>query len=107
MDGKPRGGPMTQVILNNKIPPSNEWSKLLSNHEFKVALLVARGFSNKNVANELGLSDGTVKVHLNKVFRKLGAKRRYDLIIELSRNSLLTHEQKYLPQVSFPKTIQR
>lgn len=77
---------MKRVILRNKIPPSEDWSKLLSNRELNVALLVARGFSNKKVANEMGLSDGTVKVYLTNIFQKLGAKRRYDLIVELSRN---------------------
>ncbi len=105
MEGKSPGGLMKQAILSNKIPPSDDWSKLLSNREFMVALLVARGFSNKKVASELGLSDGTVKVHLKRIFQKLGAKRRYDLIVKLSRNSLLTHEQKHPPQVSFPKAI--
>ena len=103
---------MKQVIL----PPSDEWSKLLSNREFKVALLVARGFSNKKVAHELSLSDGTVKVYLTSIFQKLGAKRRYDLIVELSRNSSIvelsrnsspTPQQKRRPQVSIPKAMQR
>ena len=99
--------PMTQVILRNKIPPSDDWSGLLSNHEFKVALLVGRGFSNKKVASELGLGEGTVKVYLTRIFKKLGAKRRYDLIVELSRNSLLTPEQKRPPQDLIPKAKQR
>jgi DNA-binding NarL/FixJ family response regulator len=56
------------------------WSESLSPREHQVALLVARGWSNKQVARELGLSTGTVKIHLHSVFRKLGAKRRYGLI---------------------------
>ncbi len=63
------------------IPRSEEWSKVLSHREFEVAYLVARGFSNKKVAHELGLMEATIKVHLHNVFRKLSAKRRYDLII--------------------------
>ena len=73
----------TFVGFTNKAP-SDEWSKVLTRSEFKVALLVARGLSNKKIAHELGLSVGTVKVHLNRVFRKLGAKRRYDLIVQAS-----------------------
>ncbi|MGO9683449.1 MAG: response regulator transcription factor [Beijerinckiaceae bacterium] len=49
-----------------------------------MAFLVARGFSNKKVAHELGLKEGTVKSHLSRVFRKLGAKRKYDLIVQVS-----------------------
>jgi DNA-binding NarL/FixJ family response regulator len=58
------------------------WSKVLTPREREVALLVARGLKNREVALELGLSDGTVKVHLLNIFRKLGAKSRYELIVQ-------------------------
>jgi DNA-binding CsgD family transcriptional regulator len=48
----------------------------LSAREHQVALLVARGFRNKEVARELGITDGTVKLHLHKIFRKLGVRNR-------------------------------
>ena len=60
------------------------WSKVLTPREREVALLVARGLKNKEVALELGLSDGTVKIHLVNIFRKLGTKSRYDLIVQRS-----------------------
>lgn len=69
---------MNKFSFGNR-PSGGERPKVLSHSEFKVALLVARGFSNKKVAHELGLKEGTVKVHLNRVFQKLGAKRRHDL----------------------------
>lgn len=59
---------------------SDEWSQVLSPRELEVALLVARGFSNKMVALELGLSCGTVKVHVHSIFQKLGTTRRHRLI---------------------------
>jgi two-component system, NarL family, nitrate/nitrite response regulator NarL len=55
---------------------SERWSKVLTPREREVALLVARGLSNKQVARELGVSSGTVKMHLHRVFQKLGAKSR-------------------------------
>lgn len=58
------------------------WSKVLTPREREVALLVARGLSNKEVARELGLCDGTVKIHLHRIFQKLGAKSRYHLIVQ-------------------------
>jgi DNA-binding NarL/FixJ family response regulator len=66
------------------VSPCDSWSKILSPGEFKIALLVAHGLSNKEVARELGVREGTVKTHLNRIFQKLGAERRYDLIGELS-----------------------
>jgi DNA-binding NarL/FixJ family response regulator len=59
----------------------NEWSKLLSPRERAVALLIAGGLSNKDVGRELGLSLGTVKIHVHNILRKLGATSRYSLII--------------------------
>ena len=52
----------------------NEWSKLLSPRERAVALLIAGGLSNKDIARELGVSLGTVKVHVHNIFQKLGVK---------------------------------
>jgi DNA-binding CsgD family transcriptional regulator len=56
------------------------WWKILSPREGEVALLVARGLSNKEVARELGISGGTVKIHMHSIFQKLGTKSRYSLI---------------------------
>ncbi len=69
------GGSIGTVLGDN-------WSKVLSPREREVALLVARGLSNKEVARELGLCDGTVKIHLHRIFQKLGAKSRYHLIVQ-------------------------
>jgi two-component system, NarL family, nitrate/nitrite response regulator NarL len=54
--------------------------KNLSPREGEVALLVARGLSNKQVAYELGISDGTVKTHMHSIFQKLGTSR-YGLVV--------------------------
>lgn len=53
----------------------------LSGRERAVATLVQRGLRNKEIADELGLTEGTVKVHLHKVFEKLGVRSRTDLIL--------------------------
>jgi DNA-binding NarL/FixJ family response regulator len=67
---------------------SGEWPRLLSPREREVALLVTRGLSNKEIARELGLSHGTVKLHVHSIFLKLraqnlfkpGMRERYVLI---------------------------
>jgi DNA-binding NarL/FixJ family response regulator len=61
----------------------NEWSKLLSPRERAVALLIAGGLSNKDIAHELGLSLGTVKVHVHNILHKLDLKNRYSLITHM------------------------
>ena len=63
------------------------WSRALSPRELDVALLVARGLPNKTVAHALGLSEATVKIHLNSVFRKLGAPNRYALLLQTRKST--------------------
>jgi len=54
---------------------SSEWSSLLSNREREVAFLVARGFANKEIARQLGLSHGTVKQHVHSILLKLRSQK--------------------------------
>lgn len=64
-------------------------SRLLSPREHEIALLVGRGLSNKDVARELGLSPGTVKIHIHNIFQKLGERSRLRLI---ARAGVLTQQ---------------
>ncbi len=53
----------------------------LSPRERGIVSLVRRGLRNKEIAEELGLTEGTVKVHLHKIFEKLGLGSRTELIL--------------------------
>jgi DNA-binding CsgD family transcriptional regulator len=48
----------------------------LSPRERRVLELVARGASNKEIARELNVSEGTVRTHLERLYRKLGVHSR-------------------------------
>jgi two-component system nitrate/nitrite response regulator NarL len=63
------------------------WARALSPRELDVALLVARGLPNKVVAQALGLSEATVKIHLNNVYRRLGIRNRYALLLQARQNA--------------------
>jgi DNA-binding NarL/FixJ family response regulator len=52
----------------------------LTAREHTVAQLAADGLSNKAIARELGLHEGTVKVHMHTIFQKLRIKTRWALI---------------------------
>jgi DNA-binding NarL/FixJ family response regulator len=56
----------------------------LTGREQQVAALVGRGVSNKKIAHQLGLSEGTVKIHTHHIYRKLGVKTRCELIYAMS-----------------------
>lgn len=53
----------------------------LSERERAITALVQRGLRNKEIAGELGLTEGTVKVHLHKIFDKLGVQSRMELVL--------------------------
>lgn len=48
----------------------------LSAREIEILSLVVRGMSNKEMAAELGLAEGTVRIHLSNIFEKLGVHDR-------------------------------
>jgi two-component system nitrate/nitrite response regulator NarL len=56
----------------------------LTHREQEIAKLVCRGLSNKDIARELRLSEGTAKSHLHNIFQKLGVSNRCALILALS-----------------------
>lgn len=51
----------------------------LSKRERSIVGLVLQGLRNKQIAGELGIGEGTVKVHLHNVFEKLGVSNRMEL----------------------------
>lgn len=54
----------------------NNVRALLSARQREIMDLVARGLTNKEIAQQLGLTDGTVKQHLAAIFPKLGVRNR-------------------------------
>ncbi len=55
--------------------------KGLSNREAEVAELVTKGLSNKEVANQLFVTEKTVKFHLTNIYKKMNLKSRAQLIV--------------------------
>jgi len=53
----------------------------LAPRERELIRCVARGLRNREIAEQLGVTEGTVKVYLHAVFDKLGVKNRTELAI--------------------------
>jgi two-component system nitrate/nitrite response regulator NarL len=53
----------------------------LTSREQQVLELVEQGFKNKEIATELGIRPGTVKIHLKHIFEKTGVRGRYGLAL--------------------------
>ncbi|MEV6878285.1 response regulator transcription factor [Amycolatopsis sp. NPDC051128] len=61
----------------------------LSEREREVVRLLADGHSNRAIAESLYLSEATVKTHLVRIYRKLGADNRAAAVSEAVRRGLL------------------
>jgi len=53
----------------------------LTERQREVATLACQGLSNKMIAYQLGLTVGTVKIHMNAIYEKLEVRSRSDLIV--------------------------
>ncbi|MBT4492676.1 MAG: response regulator transcription factor [Gammaproteobacteria bacterium] len=59
--------------------PGNITSHGITKRQFEVLEYVAKGFSNKQIANTLFLTEHTIKVHLKALFKALGVSNRTQL----------------------------
>ena len=57
----------------------------LTPREREIVELVSQGMKNREIAERLTITPGTVKVHLMHVFEKTGARDRYELAVRGSR----------------------
>lgn len=69
---------MDSVLLQKRIALTRRQGQIIS--------LVSQGFKNKEIAFSLGITEGTVKVYLYKLFRKLGMNDRLDMALYGLRN---------------------
>jgi DNA-binding NarL/FixJ family response regulator len=59
----------------------DQLARVLTARENEIAGLVAQGLSNKHIARALGISEGTVKIHLHNMYEKLGGVNRTSLAV--------------------------
>jgi two-component system NarL family response regulator len=61
----------------------------LSEREIEVLRLVAAGMTNREIAAQLFIAEGTVKTHLNSVHEKLGVRDRTEAVMVAVRRGIL------------------
>lgn len=71
---------LTNVTAKNKIDKEHD-IELLTDREKEILNLIAKGLKNKEISDKLFISEGTVKVHINNILKKLGVSDRNKAII--------------------------
>ena len=60
---------------------ANERETGLTDRERDVIRFLSQGLQNKDIASELGISEGTVKIHVHHIYAKLGLSNRVELAV--------------------------
>lgn len=68
---------MAQIVGHPETPPVEQ----LTERELEVLALVGKGFTNKAIGVQLGISDRTVQGHLARIFNKLNASSRTEAVM--------------------------
>ena len=70
--------------------PSGGATVTLTPRERQVLDLVARGYPNKSIAYELGITEHTAKFHVGSLLAKFGAASRAEIVTNATRTGVLT-----------------
>ncbi len=89
--GEVRLDPRAQQRLVREVR-APEVRETLTERELEVLKLVAMGASNKGVAQELGISEATVKSHVSNMLSKLGLKSRTQAALHAIREGWVVRE---------------
>lgn len=63
---------------------------ILTKREKEVFMLLVSNKSTKEIANELGISEKTVRNHISNAMQKLGVKGRAQAVVELLRMKIIS-----------------
>lgn len=82
------------AMLNNNLDYSsynnlNYFKKNLTNRQSQVLDLIAQGKSNKQIAYDMGVSEATVKLHINALLRSLKVNNRTQAVITAQKLGLI------------------
>jgi len=72
---------MEESVLQEPEHPQRGTRSNLTSRELQVVELVEQGLKNRDIAAQLGIRPGTVKIHLKHIFEKTGIRGRYGLAL--------------------------
>ncbi len=72
--------------LRSEMAPKSSTQAGLTKREEQILKLISNGFSNKLIARELNITEGTVKVHVKHLLKKLNLKSRLEAAVWVANN---------------------
>lgn len=90
------GAPAIQAALRALLSPGGpdeepEKALTFTRRQSQLLAAIEKGRSNRDIADELGISEHTVKVHLWRLFQKMGVKSRTQAVYHLRSRGLDMH----------------
>jgi DNA-binding NarL/FixJ family response regulator len=76
--------------LGSKTDEKDIGKNLLTPQETEITRLLAKGATNKEIADTLYIAENTVKVHLKNILGKLGLRNRQQIVAYAVKNGLVT-----------------
>ena len=64
--------------------------EILTTREMEVFSLLVKNYTTKEISNELGISEKTVRNHISNAMQKLGVKGRAQAVIELIKLNVIS-----------------
>jgi len=81
-----------EALLQAPVPRSEDAELLepLTARELEVLGLLSAGMTNKEIASRLGITEHTIKFHVNAILGKLGAETRTEAVVHAARLGIVT-----------------
>ena len=80
---------LSDILATNNNSTSETLPEALTPRENDVLQLLAQGMTNKAIALQLGITDHTVKFHVNAIMTKMGAQSRTEAVVIATRAGLI------------------
>jgi two-component system, NarL family, nitrate/nitrite response regulator NarL len=81
-------GDLARLLAEDSLPPDKRAPAAdLTAREAQTLALIVEGMSNKQIARQLGISEGTVKVYVKNLLRKLDVRTRLELATSVHRGA--------------------
>lgn len=82
---EPAAAPTAAAPAGGQAHALDALRRILTGRQIDVMMLLSQGKPNKLIARDLGISEGTVKIHLAAIFRALNVRNRVEAVVASRR----------------------